>query len=97
MGEADTHADARIAAVWTAITGPTAGFVAAFFVAPALQEYCRSGWLVGAWEPDAPLGCALLPDWMYGSGAFPTVLGFHAAAVIGVVVWLFVYYGRTPR
>lgn len=95
MGEADSHADARFAAVWTTITAAAGGLVAALFVAPAVQDHCRSGWLVGAWQPDAPLGCALLPDWMYGSSAFPTALGFVAAVVIGAVVWFFAYYGRT--
>lgn len=97
MGEADSHADAQFAAVWTAVTSPVGGLIAGIVVAPAIQDYCRTGWLAGAWETDAPVGCALFPTWMYGSSAFPTALGFLTAAVTGVVVWLFAYFGHESR
>jgi hypothetical protein len=90
MGEAESRANAQFGTVWTAFIGAIGGFVIAMFIAPAIQDYCRSGWLVGTWQPDAPVGCALIPGWMYGSGGFAAVLGFALALIVGGGVWVFV-------
>lgn len=94
MGEAESRASAQSGGVWTAFAGAIGGFVIALFLAPALQDYCRSGWLVGAWQPDAPAGCALIPGWMYGSGGFAAALGIALALIIGGGVWTVAHYSH---
>ncbi|MCK2021697.1 hypothetical protein KZC52_02065 [Microbacterium sp. kSW2-24] len=92
MGEAETRAGAPFGAVWTAVMGAIGGFAVAMFLAPAIQDYCRSGWLVGTWQPDAPVGCALIPGWMYGSGGFAAALGFALAVIIGGGIWMVAHF-----